>query len=133
MAKSDTTLTIDEMSEEVNCYGVVWTHTHYGRGFRPSNAEMIANIQTAFNFAKAISDEIYFVVDEDAGFAIKGMCDSFDWDNYAFDQTIISEHMALMVYWENYGFASDTPEDWVLRSEIAKIVGIDERHLQEPQ
>lgn len=132
MAKSDTTLAIDEMSEEVNYYGVVWTHTHYGRGFRPSNAEMIANIQTAFSFAKVISDEIYFVVDEDAGFAIKEKSDSLD-DILAFDQTIISEHMALMVYWENYGFASDTPEDWALRSEIAKIVGIDERHLQEPQ
>lgn len=132
MAKKDTTLAIDEMSEEVNYYGAVWTHTHYGRGIRPSNAEMIANVQTAFNFAKTVGDKVYFIVDEDAGFAVEEMFTDLE-DVLAFDQPVEDEKHALLVYWENYGFASDTPEDWALREEIAKIAGVDPRHLEEPQ
>ena len=139
MADDACTLSTDEMQEEMDYSGAVWTHTYYGRGFRPSNAEMIANIRAAFNFAKAFGGEIYFVVDEDAGFAAKdapGDPEGRIMDHpvcIGFDQPIEDERMAFLVYWENYGFASDLPEDYLLRDEIAEIVDIDPRHLTEPQ
>lgn len=140
MANDACTLTIREMQDDLDYHGAVMTGTYYGRGHRPSNAEIIANVKAAFNFAKAHGGEVYFVVDEDAGFAVKSapgdpegsMTARLD-EFLAFDQPIEDERMALLVYWERYGFGSDTPEDYILRDEIAEIVGIDPRHLEPPQ
>ncbi len=134
------TLTTAEMRDDLNHYGAVMTHTYYGRGFRPSNAEIIGNVREAFTFAKSVDDEVYFVTDgEDVGFAPKSAqadpeADLLsDPDSLMFDKSIDNATHALLVYWEYYGFASDGAEDWRLREEIAKIAGVDPRHMQEPQ
>jgi hypothetical protein len=128
------------MRGDLDHYGAVMTHTYYGRGIRPSNEEILDNVKAAFAFAKSVSDEVYFITDgEDVGFApkadhIKVEADLLsDPDALMFDKSIVNENHALLVYWEYYGFASDTPDDWRLREEIANVAGIDPRHLQQPQ
>jgi hypothetical protein len=133
--------TQQDMQDDLDYNGAVMCHVYYGRGFRLTNEEMLANILGAFNFAKAYGGDIMFVTDgEDVGFAPvnapgdpEGRLLDRPEDSLGFDQPIENERMALLVYWENYGFASDDPEDWKFRDIVAEFVGIDPRHLQEPQ
>jgi len=138
-----TTITKADIDSDLDNCGAVMTHTYYGRGFRPSNDELMANVIRAWQAARIISAKVIFVTDgEDVGFApVKDdMVSAVDSEHTLLEDGFIMETMpvdnarhALLLWWELYGFASDAPEDWDLRRQIADWCDIDEKHLAEPQ
>ena len=72
---SATTLRLDGMADEIEEYGVVMSHVHYGRGWPVSDEETIANVLVSFRHAERAWGTVYLVFDgEDTGFGGEG-CD----------------------------------------------------------
>lgn len=135
-----TTLTKDEIAADLANCGAVMTHTHFGRGFRPSNQEQMDNVIRAWQAAREISERVIFVTDgEDVGFAPEKEAVQAEFYLLDDDDSIMevmpvdNVRHALLLWWELFGFGSDQPEDWEMRRMIADYCDIDERHLAEPQ
>lgn len=141
----ETDITAEWAKEDLEYSGAVMCHVYYGRGAAPSADNEVGNVLTAYRFAAATpgAKKIVFVTDgEDVGFA--PMDDKRVWgddegrlidnpDNVMGD-AIESESMALLVYWENYGFAGGDDERCCrVRDTIAGFAGVDARHLTPPQ
>lgn len=134
--------TKQDMQDDLDYHGAVMCHVWYGRGFPLTPEEEVSNVLEAFRFAKAYGGDVMFVTDgEDVGFAPvnapgdpEGRLLDRPEDSLGFDQPIENERMALLVYWENYGFAGgeDERNQTVLRL-VSEFVGIDPRYLMEPQ
>ena len=118
----------DAIADEVDEYGVVMSHVYYGRGFMPSDEEIIANIVQSFRLAKTAFEEVWLVWnEEDTGFG----SETSEMERI-FAEPIEDDTHALLAWWEVYGFASGE-EFELLRRKIATLAEIDYRHMLDPQ
>ena len=122
------TLHPDAIADEIDEYGAVMSHVHYGRGGKPSDEEILANVVESFWLAKTAFGQVWLVWDEeDTGFG----SESSDMERI-FDAPINDDTHALVAWWESYGFASGE-EFEPLRRKIAELAGIDYRILLDAQ
>jgi hypothetical protein len=125
---SAATLRLDGMADEIEDYGAVMSHVHYGRGWPISDEETIANVLVSFRHAERAWGTVYLVFDgEDTGFGGEG-CQM----ERMFDAPVEDDTHALLAWWESYGFASGEEAE-PLRRKIAELAEIDYRHLLDPQ
>lgn len=138
------TIDTDEAREELAYNGMVYTHTHYGRGFAPSNAEQIGNTLRAFQIAKAAAGDapVVFVIDEDALFAPTGdwtPSDDSDWtaderkkflEEYRAGE-VWTEEQALLVWWDAYGRYGSQEDNPGLREDLAEVAGVHPEVLED--
>lgn len=144
-ATAAATLTEADVQADLAYGGFVHTHTYYGRGWVPSNAEQVGNVLLAFRAAKreVASDEpVWFVVDEDALFAPTGDWapgEDSDWTAEAREAFLAdyrvgpvwTEEQALLVWWDNFA-RFDTEENVPgLREAVADVAGVHPENLED--
>lgn len=142
----DTNITAEWAKEDLEYSGAVMCHVYYGRSAAPSADNEVGNVLTAYRFACALAgaEKIFFVTDgEDVGFAPVDSARKWGEDEgrlevpnalMGSDQPIENESMALLVYWEGYGFAGgEEDRTFRVRDIIAEFNQMDARHLTEPQ
>ena len=91
------------------------THTHGGPGYVGPPQEYVGNVVQAFRAAKYAFGHVFFYWDESPLF---GPAYVKDVDLPRYDTEIDNERMALLVWWECYGWAG-IGEDW---EEVRKLV-----------
>jgi len=128
MDLSSSSLDSETTSLEMEEVGAVMSHVYYGRGFKPSDVETIANVLRSFREARRAYGTVYLVWDEeDTGF---GGADS-DLER-VLNQPIEDDAAALLTWWESYGFAGG--EDAVsLQVNLAALCRVDPRMLTPAQ
>jgi len=149
------TVTQSEMDNDRDYSGMIRTQTYYGRGFVPSNAEMIGNVLASYRYAKILAgnNPVVLVIDEDAAWAVPGLYDTDrpeadeNWtkedrisfvDEYGAGEAV-SEDQALTLWWDLYArydeiepFMDDDAENTPdLREDIAKITNLSVDELED--
>ena len=142
----DTDITAEWAKGDLEYSGAVMCHVYTGRGMELSADNEVSNVLTAYRFACALTgaEKIFFVTNgEDVGFAPVDSArkwgedegrleipDALMWS----DQPIVNESMALLVYWDGYGFAGgEDDRTFRIREIIAEFNKMDARLLMEPQ
>jgi hypothetical protein len=131
------TVNADEIREEISYGGYVMTHTYYGRGWVPSDAEQIGNVLVAFRAAQEAADgkPVIFCIDEDAFFALPGdpaLGPESDWTaderrtliaDCRVDE-VAGEDAALLLWWESFGCYDSAESVPTLRQAVADTLGV---------
>ena len=116
----------EALLEEAAETGYIDTHTHGGPGYVGPPAEYVGNVVEAYLAAKEAFGKVYMYFDESVYF---GPADVDGLPRY--EDSIDSDYMALKVWWEEYGWASNGDEWEDVRIAIGEAVGMDYRHLRE--
>ncbi len=124
-----TATTIEQRLDAVREEREVMSHVFYGRGWPRTVDETIANVVVSYREAEeAYGGKVWLVWDgEDTGF---GAEDSEL--ERLFDQPITGDTMALLAWWESYGYASGEEAE-PLRKRVGELCKLDYRHLTECQ
>jgi hypothetical protein len=131
-ATAAATVTAKQAQAELAEMGTAQTHTYYGRGFVPSDAEQIGNVLIAFRAAHAAADgrPVAFCVDEDAFFAVHGVADP----EYVADFLVndaAGEDAALLLWWDYYGRYDSPENNPTIRKSVANTLGVPAQHLED--
>ena len=102
------------------------THTHGGPGYVGPPQEYVGNVVQAFRAAKYAFGHVFFYFDESPHFGPAYV----DCDLPRFDTEIDNERMALVVWWEQYGWAGIGDEWEAVRRLVAEASDVGVEHLR---
>ena len=126
-AAGNTLESLESLIREGDEERLIDTHTHGGPGYVGPPTEYVGNVVQAFRAAKYTFGHVFFYWDESPLF---GPAYVKDVDLPRYDTEIDNERMALLIWWECYGFAG-TGDDWeAVRQLVAEAADVGIEHLR---
>lgn len=118
---------LESLIREGDTERLIDTHTHGGPGYVGPPQEYVGNVIMAFRAAKHAFGHVFMYFDESVLFGpahVDGM------DDVRYDTEIDNERMALLVWWECYGFAG-IGDDWeAVRRLVAEASDVGVEYLR---